>query len=134
MALYKLPIPGIPLRHSFSRQKHKCGKFFLGQLFQISRCAFCKLPYLCFHVGQGGSHCRHRINPCFLSVTADKVDFFKCELSHAPIPPIPCFCSLLPPCGWFYFLSGRHLWSFCLVQAAPVKMAFSPCCPCRTVF
>ena len=94
----------------FSRQEHKPVKFFFGQFLQLFRCAPCKLLYLCFHVGHGGSHCRHRISPCFLSVTTDKVNFFKCELSHAPIPPIPCFWSLPP------VFSGRRLRSFCPVQ------------------
>lgn len=54
MALYKLPFPSVPLFHIFSRQKHKLCKFFLGQLLQLFRCALRNLPYLCFHVGQGG--------------------------------------------------------------------------------
>lgn len=133
MALYKLPFPGVPLLHIFSRQKHKLCKFFLGQLLQLFRCALCKLPYLRFHVGQGGGYCRHRISPCFLPVTADKVCFLKVELSHTLIPPIPCFCSLQPSFGRFCFLSGRLLRFLCPVQAAFVRTAFSPC-PCRTVF
>ncbi len=127
MALYKLPFPGVPLLHIFSRQKHKLGKFFLGQLLQLFRCAFRKLLYLRFHVGQGGGYCRHRISPCFLPVTADKVCFLKVELSHALIPPIPCSCSLPPA------FSGRRLRFFCPVQAAFARTAFSPYF-CRTVF
>ena len=127
MALYKLTFPGVPLLRIFSRQKHKPGKFVLGQFLQLFRCALRKLLYFRFHVGQGGGHCRHRISPCFLPVTADKVCFFKVELSHVPIPPIPCFCSLPPA------FSGRRLQSFCPVQAAPAGTAFS-LSPCRTVF
>ena len=127
MALYKLPFPGVPLFHIFSRQKHKPGKFFLGQFLQLFRCALRKLLYLRFHVGQGIGHCRHCISPCFPPVTADKVCFLKIELSHAFIPPISCFCSLPPA------FSGRRLRSFCPVQAVPAKTAFS-LCPCRTVF
>ena len=118
MALYKLPFPGVSLLHIFSRQEHKPGKFFLGQFLQLFRCAPCKLPYLRFHVGQGGGHCRHRSRPCFPPVTADKVCFLKVELSHAPIPPIPCFWSLPPA------FSGRRLRFFCPVQAAPARTAF----------
>lgn len=78
----------------FSRQKHKPDKFVLGQFLQLCHCAFCKFLYFCFYVGQGGGHCRYRISLCFLPVTADKVDFIKCELSPALIPQIPCFWSL----------------------------------------
>ena len=127
MTIRRLPFPGVPLLHIFSRQEHKPGKFFLGQFLQLFRCALRKLTYLRFHVGQGGGHCRHRISPCFPPVTADKVCFLKVELSHVFIPPIPCFCSLSP------VSSGRCLRSFCPVQAAPVRTAFS-LCPCQTMF
>ena len=46
MALYRLPFPGVPLLHIFSRQKHRLCKFFLGQLLQPFRCALCRLPYV----------------------------------------------------------------------------------------
>ena len=127
MTLYKLLFPGVLLLHIFSRQKHKLCKFFLGQLLQLFRCALRKLPYLRFHVGQGGGYCRHRSRPCFPPVTADKVCFLKL------IPPIPCFWSLQPSFGRFCFLSERLLWFLCPVQAALARTAFS-LCPCRTVF
>ena len=114
-------------RKEKQQAKHKPGKFFLGQFLQLFRCALRKLTYLRFHVGQGGGHCRHRISPCFLPVTADKVYFLKVELSHAFIPPIPCFCSLPPA------FSGRLLRFLCPLQAAFARTVFS-LFHCRTVF
>ena len=87
----------------------------------------CKLPYFRLHIGQGSGHsCRRFLfRVCF--VTADKIDFLICELSHVLIPPILFFWSLPPSFGWFCSLSGQLSRLPYPLQAALAGKAFSLC-------